>query len=117
MFDEQARRSAPEPAQQSGAAALAEAAVRWMQLLPRHVQPLKTAERFPHVANGLAAAWQAPASCRAYFEQLLLDHRGNRKGFPKPVAAELAALKDYYESVLHPTHQTVWDEILGHARG
>jgi hypothetical protein len=48
---------------------------------------------------------------------LLLDDRGNRQGFPKPIAAELAALKDYYDSVLHPTQQTVWDEILGHARG
>jgi hypothetical protein len=117
MFDEQRQRSAPRPDAQGGPAGLADIAVHWMQQLPPHIQPLKTAERFPRIANSFAAVWPTPPTCRAYFEQLLLDDRGNRQGFPKPIAAELAALKDYYDSVLHPTQQTVWDEILGHARG
>jgi len=116
MLDEQGGRSAPRRGQQGGPAALTDGAVGWIQSLPQHVRPRQTAARFPHIANALAANWQAPESCRACFEQLLLDHRGNRQGLPRPIAAELAALKDYYESVVHPTQQTVWDEILGHAR-
>ena len=116
MFDEQNRQSTPRPAGQGEPAAPADAAARWMEHLPEHVRPLKTAARFPHIADALAANWQAPDACRAYFDRLLLDQRGNRQGFPKPIAAELAALKDHYESVVHPTRQTVWDEIRGHAR-
>ena len=117
MLEEKGRHAASRPGRKAGPAALADSAVHWLQQLPQHIRPGKTAERFPHIANALAAAWQTPPSCRACFEQLLLDHRGNRQGLPKPVAAELAGLKDYYESVVHPTQQTVWDEILVHARG
>ena len=117
MIDEQSRHAAPRPNRKAGPATLDAAAVQWLQQLPQHIRPGKTAEQFPHIANALAAAWQAPPACHACFEQLLLVHRGNRQGLPKPIAAELAALKDYYESVLHPTQQTVWDEILVHARG
>lgn len=117
MSDEQSQRAAPRPSRQASPPVLADSAIDWMRQLPQRVRPSKTAERFPHIANSLATAWQAPATCRAYFEQLLLDQRGNRQGLPKPVAAELAALKDYYESVLYPTQQTVWDEIVRHARG
>lgn len=116
MFDEQGRQPASRRARQEEPVALAGAAAQWMHQLPQHVRPLKTAERFPHIANALAADWQAPERCRPYFERLLLDHRGDRGGFPGPIAAELAALKDYYESIVHPVRQTVWDEIRGHAR-
>jgi len=116
MFDEQNRQSTPRPDGQGESVLLADATALWMQHLPKHVRPLRTVERFPHIANALAANWQAPDACRAYFDQLLLDQRGNRQGFPKLIATELAALKDHYESVVHPTQQTVWDEIRGHAR-
>ena len=101
-------RSAPAP--------LADAALKWMQQLPPHLQPARTAMRFPHIVNSFADCWSAPQRCRDFFEQLLIDHRGDRLGFPKPIASELAALKDYYDSVLHPTQQTVWDEIATAAR-
>ena len=97
-------------------AALASAAVTWMQQLPPRVQPSRTADRFPHIVNSFADCWSAPQRCRDYFEQLLIDRRGERLGFPKPIASELAALKDYYDSVVHPTEQTVWDEIASAAR-
>ncbi len=98
-------------------ARLGGAAVQWLHQLPQRVQPLQTAARFPHIANALAGAWQRPRECRAYFEQLLIDRRGDRQGFPRAIASELAALKDYYDSVVHPTQQTVWDEIVNQIRG
>lgn len=115
MFEEQGRQAVPRRDGRGKPVALAEAAANWVQHLPQHIRPLQTAARFPHVANALAASWQEPESCRACFDRLLLDHRGSRRGFPRPIAAELAALKDYYDSVVHPTQQTVWDEIRGHA--
>ena len=116
MFKDQAPRPTPGPAGQDGPAAPADAAAQWMQQLPRHTRPLQTALRFPHIVSGLAARWHSPNDCRPYLEQLLLDERGNRRGFPGPVASELAALKDYYDSVVHPTQQTAWDEIASHTK-
>jgi len=106
-----ARRRRAEPA------VLADAAVQWLQQLPQRAQPFQTAARYPHIANALAGLWQTPPRCRAYFEQLMLDTRGDRHGFPREIASELAALKDYYDSVVHPTQQTVWDEIINSSRG
>lgn len=117
MFDEQGQPPESPAGRQRGPTALASAAVKWIQQLPRHIQPAQTAAQFPHIANALAATWQTPQACRAYFDQVLLDHRGSRRGFPKAVASELSALKDFYDSVVHPTQQTVWDEIVRHARG
>jgi len=117
MRDEGGARRGPGAAGRAPAAQLADAAVQWMQQLPQRVQPFQTAAMFPHIANALAGLWPRPQDCRAYFDQLLLDRRGDRQGFPKAIGSELAALKDYYDSVVHPTQQTVWDEIINHIRG
>jgi hypothetical protein len=100
----------------SAPATLDAKAVAWLHQLPQHVRPSNTSERFPHIVNALAAVWATPARCRGQFDQLLIDQRGDRQGFPKAVGSELAALKDYYDSVVHPTQQTVWDEIVEHGR-
>lgn len=108
--DAAASRPAPPPAH------LADDAIAWISTLPQHLRPSETASRFPRIANTLAARWKSPAQCRPYFEDLLLDQRGNRQGFPVRVALELAALKNHYDSVVYPTHQTVWDEIISRSR-
>jgi hypothetical protein len=88
----------------------------WLDELPQHLRPRETATRFPRIANHLAKVWSTPQPCRAYFDELLLDARGGRQGFPVAVALELAALKNHYDSAVHPTNQTVWDEIVDRAR-
>ena len=100
----------------SAPAALDAKAEAWMRQLPQHVRPSNTAERFPHIVNALAAIWASPARCRSQFDQLLIDQRGDRQGFPDAVGSELASLKDYYDSAVHPTQQTVWDEIVEQGR-
>ena len=110
MLVSEMRSSATTPA------VLALEAVRWLDELPDPVRPDRTAARFPHVVNMLCARWPKPQACLAYFDELVLDSRGNRAGFPPLIARELALLKDYYESVVHPTHQTVWDELVRRSR-
>jgi len=117
MVDEQGSSSGPQARAPAAPRVLAEEAALWLQQLPSHAQPRRTAAQFPHIVNALASSWQTPQRCRAYLEQLLLDQRGNRQGFPKAVASELAVLKDYYDSVVHPTQQRVWDEIVSHHHG
>lgn len=70
---------------------------RWMARLPRGVRPLELLRQFPRVANALAVSWREPSEFRACLYDLLIDKRGNRKGFPKEVIAELLALRAYVD--------------------
>ena len=48
---------------------------------------------YPRVANRLAFAWQDPKAVQDVFDDLLIDRRGGRQGFPPLVAAELLRLR------------------------
>jgi hypothetical protein len=50
------------------------------------------ATQFPHVLNRLGAAWGEPASVSEVMQDLLVDRRGGRRGFPPEALAELQAL-------------------------
>ncbi len=97
---------------QAATDALSAESALWLNDLPEAVRPMKTCARFPRIVNRLSSAWTRPAECRAYFDELLLDRRGDRQGFPLEVAFELAALKNYFETAVHPSEQTVWDDII-----
>jgi hypothetical protein len=102
--------------EQESAAALSAEAVFWLNELPETVRPMKTCARFPRIVNKFVSLWAKPADCSGFFEELLLDRRGDRQGFPAEVAFELAALKNYFETAVHPSHQTVWDDIIKRGR-
>ena len=103
-------------AQQESAEALSAETVLWLNELPESVRPMQTCARFPRIVNRLASAWPQAAACCAYFDELLLDRRGNRQGFPMQIAFELAALKNYFETAVHPSQQTIWDDIIQRGR-
>ena len=44
-----------------------------------------------------------------YFDELLVDRRGGRQGFPKDVLRELLVLRSYYER-FHPNLQSPWQQ-------
>ncbi len=62
--------------------ALSLEAARWLDELPGTVRPERTAARFPHIANNLCTRWPTPQACISYFDELVLDNRGGRAGFP-----------------------------------
>lgn len=68
------------------------AAVRWCSDLPLDAQPELLLELFPAIANKLALAWSEPAKARELLDELLIDRRGNRSGFPSIVFSELLRL-------------------------
>ena len=86
--------------------------VRWLASLPEDIRPQQLPESFTHVANKLGHVWEQPETCLAYFDDLLLDRRGGRRGFPLDVAMELAGLKNHYETVVRQVPQTVWELII-----
>ena len=80
---------------------------RWYASLPLSVQPEVLRAHFPRIANGLAAGWHDRDTTRRYFDDLLSDRRGGRRGFPAEVLEELHTLKTFYEA-LNPAPDDVW---------
>jgi hypothetical protein len=70
--------------------------IKWVARLPAQVRPLELLKQFPRIANVLARAWSDAAEFQRQMEELLVDRRGNRSGFPVEVYDELLALRDYY---------------------
>ena len=72
-------------------------AKRWLASLPATVRPHALAHRFPRLVNRFAAAWEDEPSLALVFADLLIDHRGNRKGFPPAVKADLHRLWRHWQ--------------------
>ena len=66
--------------------------LQWANEFPRDRRPTLLLERYPHVANRLALCWADKALINRLFEDLLVDKRGGRKGFPSAVRSELLRL-------------------------
>jgi hypothetical protein len=69
--------------------------VRWVASLPAAVQPLALLQQFPRIANRLALAWHDQEATAECFDDLLVDRRGGRQGFPPDVQRELSVLREY----------------------
>ena len=59
------------------------------------VQPLALLQSFPRVANALARLWQDDSAAALYLDELLVDRRGGRRGFPPEIHNELLTLRAY----------------------
>jgi hypothetical protein len=92
-----AQRLPPSPHDRS----LDRAAVGWLHALPAEVRPHQAPIRFPRILNRLARYWDSPSMTEQIFDDLLVDRRVGRKGFPRDVLVEIHRLHDYYRS-LHP---------------
>ena len=53
------------------------------------------ARHYPRIANILPTSRRV-ARCEEYLDTLVVDHRGNRTGFPPDVAQELNRFKGFY---------------------
>ncbi len=83
----------------------------WASTLPLEVQPRTLLYKFPRIANLIAAMWQDSNSLRRYVDDLLVDKRGTRQGFPVEVLRELFLLRAYYDE-MHPDSAMPW-EVMG----
>lgn len=70
--------------------------LRWAASLPIAIRPFALMNRFPRLANLIAASWKEPLAFRACLDDLLTDRRGGRQGLPEEVRDELEHLRRYY---------------------
>jgi hypothetical protein len=68
--------------------------------------------RFPAVLNRIADAWGSPVRAERCFDDLLLDSRGTRQGFPQTVISEIASLRHYYPTRVFPKRIDPWEQGL-----
>jgi hypothetical protein len=90
---------------------LSEHAKTWLSKLPDDVRPKELPEQFPRIVNRLSSLWRHADELMEYLNDLLVDMRGDRQGFPMAVAMELANVKDYYETTVDPEYSKayLWD--------
>lgn len=81
---------------QSSDVKLEDATIEWLLDLPEHVRPLRLARKFPRIANKLSREWKRPVNCDRIFDELMIDYRGTRQGFPFEVAKEITELRAYF---------------------
>jgi hypothetical protein len=70
-------------------------AFAWMAHLPREVRPLELGRLYPRIVNDLTQLWTNGSQIDDYLDQLLLDKRASRNGFPKAVRDELLVLRSH----------------------
>lgn len=70
----------------------------WLRTLDPDLRPRELLARFPRVANQVAESWGDPVRGLRVLGGLLMDQRGNRRGFPFGVAAELTTLHDHLQA-------------------
>jgi hypothetical protein len=71
--------------------------LRWATTLPAELRPQALMNKFPRVANLVAACWKEPKSFHICMNDLVvvIDRRGKRQGFPPEVLIELVNLQTY----------------------
>lgn len=70
-------------------------AQRWIERMPPEIHPTELCTRYPRLANQLAEVWSNAALCIQQLDDLLVDSRGARRGFPSRIALELVMLRDH----------------------
>ena len=84
-------------------------AARWYAELPAEVRPELLAAMFPGITNKLALVWPEAPRARAFLNELLIDRRGDRSGFPSRVFSELLQLHGLLgETAFDTTQQDIW---------
>ena len=71
---------------------------RWFGRLPLDAYPRELASQYPRIVNLIALQWDDSEACSAYFDELLVDRRGARQGFPARVQLELMRLREHWHT-------------------
>lgn len=71
---------------------------RWLRQLPPRRRPLRLCEAHPRVVNRIAWCWPDVLLREQVLDDLLVDRRGGRQGFPAPMVRELQRLREFQDA-------------------
>ena len=91
------------------AVTLTDTAISVLATLPTGVKPILLSIDYPRVVNKIAELWLRPILLDRYFEELAIDVRGGRRGFPLAIANEISTLREHYQTRVRPIKKTTWD--------
>lgn len=69
----------------------------WLEALPAIVRPVALAGIYPRIVKKIMRLWADEVALRAYMEELTIDRRGGRAGFPPKVATEILRLQVFID--------------------
>lgn len=87
-------------------------ALRLLLKLEAKVALHEVSAHFPAVLNRIAAAWNSPAEADRCFDELLLNSRRERQGFPQHVMNELVSLRHHHATRVFPRKIDPWEQAL-----
>lgn len=83
-----------------------------VESLPLVIQPdvLIIREKYPNIGNKIAALWGS-AQLHKYLNQIIIDDRGGRQGFPQPIVSALLRIFQHHSSLvpIHVGMDSTWD--------
>ena len=79
--------------------------------LPEAIRPIETSTNFPHIMNLIGMSWADPKDFVKTLDNLLIDDRGTRQGFPFAVIVELTELREHYFAAVRPECRQMWDRL------
>lgn len=85
----------------------------WIDAMPQAMRPHTLARLYPRIANRLAEVWKSELQCEECLNELMLDARGDRQGFPVAVATELASLKAHFIATATTVQFDIWGNRIG----
>jgi hypothetical protein len=94
-------------------ATLNEAAYAWIMYIPETTRPLVLAQQYPRILNRIVDLWKRPLKCDDYLEELIIDKRGDRQGFPDEITDELTKLKVYFDANFTHVYLSQWGDRIG----
>jgi hypothetical protein len=79
--------------------------------LPSDLSLINLYADFPYVLDKIAMAWGNHLTFYALMDDLLIDKRGGRQGFPFKAAIELSRLAEHYEQYVSKRPKSQWDVV------
>jgi hypothetical protein len=74
----------------------------WLRSIPNGVHPKQLCRHYPRIANRIAVNWQHLHVVDRLLTDLMVDRRGDRKGFPPRIRQEIERLYGYHAKRMTP---------------
>lgn len=68
----------------------------WLRRVPPRIHPRHLCRYHPHLANRLAECWGDGERVRHFIDDVLIDHRGGRRGLSDRVKSELQCIERFH---------------------